>query len=153
MVSQSNLPNEPSVDPLATRIMEFRQEARNARLDRINKSAENRRVLRGEISSDKITGQSNQTLPKLSVAMMALTAVVKTGLTGTDDWFSVNTSLRAPIQGHNIRRLLKCFLENLATPVAHSAAPRNLVTLITEAVKSACTDSLMIYEGSWTGIE
>ena len=132
---------DDALHPVVNAISELKSESNNARVDRIDRNRRNRDTLHGRTDySAKLTGQSQQRLPKLSAAMLALSAVVSRGLTGGGDWFSIRAPDRSPISDYNIREILKCFIENLHNP----GGTKHLTSVIADAVKAACTDSLMI---------
>ena len=120
----------------------FKEQAREKRLNRIEKNKANRETLNGyQDWSHKIEGQSQTTLPKLQTAIANFSAIVSKGLTDAENWYSVKTMDRSPLREHQIKGLMKCFIDNLAMDENKYTS---LTTLISDAVKAGCTDALMI---------
>lgn len=132
--------NEP--EEIVKAVHSAKERAREKRLNRISKNKANRRTLNGEQDwSHKIEGQSKTTLPKLQASVANFAAIISKGLTGEEDWYSINLLDRSPLKEYQIKELMKCFINNLSMD---ECTYSNITTLISDAVKAGCTDSLMI---------
>lgn len=128
-------------------IQQFRQEAEDARYTRMEQSRRNRDVYLGRQDwSNKLTGQSTEFLPKVSVSVEQMSAFVKRGLVQFGDWFSVDVdnTLAEVISGAQIVRILdKGFLSNLWD---HNGRTQAFPTVLSDGVKVGLLESLMIFK-------
>jgi len=148
MVAESlGIYSEPQYSPaadeeIAKMVHAFKEQSRQKRLDRITQNKANRMTLEGiQDWSDKIEGQSKATLPKLQSAIANFSAIINKGLTDSNDWYNIDVLDRSPLKEHQVKALMKCFIDNLATDENKYT---NITTLISDAIKAGCTDSLMI---------
>lgn len=122
----------------------YRIEAEEARYDRLADNRRNRDAFLGKQDwSHKVAGQSKEFLPKVPVAVEQMAAFVKKGLVQFGDWFSVDLdrNLEHIVTGQQVAELMKVFLENLWE---RNETTVHVATLISDAVKNALLESLMI---------
>jgi hypothetical protein len=125
-------------------VRNFRQEAEEAKWDRLAKNKRNRDVYLGlQDWSHKQEGQSREFIPKAPVAVEQMTSFVKKGLISFGDWFSIelDRSLSLVVDGAQIREVLKCFLKDLWMRNNVSA---EFHTVLSDAVKMGLLESLII---------
>lgn len=124
----------------------YRQESEQAREDRIRKNRRNRDMFLGRQDwSHKQEGQSREFLPKVPVSVEQMSSFVKRGLIQFGDWFSVklDSEVEELIQPHQVRAILKCFLEKLWD---HNNNTTNIAHVISDGVKNGLLESIMIFK-------
>lgn len=137
----------PSPDDEIIRITNsYWQEARDARIDRIRRSKENVDAYHNKQDfSHKIDGQSKEFIPKVSVTVEQFAAFIKRALTMFGDWFSVELPDNYPISDEAVRKIIKCYTNNL--PDSVSSTERTPFEIrISDGVKVALLESLMIFK-------
>lgn len=125
-------------------VMQYAQEAEDARIDRMRDNKRNRDAFLGRQDfSHKVAGQSREFLPKVPVSVEQMAAFVKRGLIQFGDWFSVDLdrSLESVVTPQQVAHVLKVFLENLWD---RNNVSVQVATIISDAVKVALLESLMI---------
>lgn len=130
-------------DDLVRYVLHCLEESEQARWTRIHKSQLNRNVVAGNIWLGKGEGQSDEHLPKLSVAQEQFAAFMKKGLVAFKDWFQMTLpgevlKIMTPEQA---KRLLEMYLNRL--PVSDNSFV-NFTKIVGDAAKQASTDAMMI---------
>ena len=125
-------------------IVQYKNEANLGRIERMGKNRDNRATLNSESSfHHKISGQSREFLPKLSTAVRQFASFINQGLVQSGDWFSMDLKDEEHLKDYECVQIMRSFIENLDVNENKS---RNFATLISDAVKAGCTDSLMIFK-------
>lgn len=130
---------------------EYRKEALDARGERIDKNRFNRAVAESRLDlSNKIEGQSNETLPKLANSIEQFSAFIRRALTQFGDWFSVDTPEAVGVSSDTIQKIIECHLDGLPDSKG-GRETQQFAQRLGDSVKSALTDSLMIFKvtGTW----
>lgn len=125
-------------------VSQYKEEARTGRVDRIDKSHENKEAfLSHQDFSAKIPGQSAEFLPKISLAAEQFGAFVKKGLVASGDFFSIDLPNDTPLKPHEVVKIIMSFLENLDVRENES---KSFTIILSDNVKLALLDSLMIFK-------
>lgn len=125
-------------------ILAYRQEADDAKMDRMSQNRINREAYFGRQDwSHKQDGQSTEFLPKTATSIEQMCAFIKRGLMKFGDWYSVDLdrTLAQVISGGQVRAILNCFLNDLWQQNNMTTV---LPMVISDAVKSGLLESLMI---------
>lgn len=116
------------------------QEAKNAR-NRINR--ENQDAYDNiQDFSDKIEGQSKEFVPKVSESVEQMKAFFKKALVQFGDWFSVDVGKSSILSAESVRRLLKCYLDNLQD----GAETISFAQRLTDGLTTALLESVMVFK-------
>ena len=110
---------------------------RRLELNRINRDAYHNQ----QDWSHKIEGQSKEFLPKTAETVEQFAAFLKRGLTQFGDWFSVSST--SPISDESIRKLMRCFLENLP---AEDNSTTSFGEILSDAGKVGLLESIMVFK-------
>lgn len=138
------MPQDPTdSQSIVQAVNSFREDAKRARYDRIQRNRDNRDAFRMiQDWSHKIDGQSKEFIPKTSEATDQFCAFVKRALIAFGDWFSIETS-EGLLTDESSRRLLRCFLENL--PLNGDWTNKvDFSTLMTDGCQTAYLEALLI---------
>lgn len=125
-------------------VMEYRQQAEDAKRHRIIKNKENRDAfLSRQDWTHKQAGQSQEFLPKVAVSVEQMGSFIKKSLVQFGDWFSVDLdrSMYGKITGQQVAAIIKPFLENLW---AGNQKSTTVATVISDGVKNGLLESLII---------
>lgn len=135
---------QPTPDPTVRAVLAFREQARQAKSERMRTNKRNRDIfLNRQDWSHKTAGQSTEFLPKTAVAVEQMSAFIKRGLVKHGDWFQIqlDRKLADQIDGDSVRNILKLFLENLWTSNQNVTS---LPLVMSDAVKQGLLEALMI---------
>lgn len=132
-------------DEIVQVVLEYRKEGFKGREERLRKNEENRAIYMGDFDfSDKIAGQSTETLPKTSTAIEQFSAFTKRSLVQFGDYFSMDLDDdEPPITASVAERILKNQLEHLPLDEFNDWS---FPTLVSDAVKIALNESVMIFK-------
>lgn len=125
-------------------ILECRREASDARQTRMRKNSINRDAFMDvQDWSHKQPGQSQEFLPKVASATEQFSAYVKRAMTQFGDWFSVELREGVPaiLTDGQIRNLISKYLSRMPQGEVDTIS---IETILSDAVKSACLDSLLV---------
>lgn len=125
-------------------IMQYRDEAEDAKEDRLNLNRRNRDAFLGRQDwSHKVAGQSREFLPKVPVSVEQMASFIKRGLVSFGDWFSVqlDRGLQEIVAPNQLEDLMRVFLENLWD---RNNVSQHIANVISDSVKTALLESLMI---------
>lgn len=125
-------------------IREYKREAEAAARSRRKQNLQNWDMyFNRQDYSHKQEGQSTESLPKLAAGAEQMATFIKRALVQFGDWFSVDAPHNCPLSPEEIRGLLRLFLENMATSRYTTGS---FYTLMSDAVKQALMESLMIFK-------
>lgn len=121
---------------------EYRKEAEQGRQRRIARNKRNWEAYYGRQDwSEKQEGQSREFLPKTSEAVEQFAAFTKRALTQFGDWFSVEPPRNSPIDGNQIRALMRRYLERL---IVGPSQYGDFATSLGQSLKAGLLESLMV---------
>jgi hypothetical protein len=121
----------------------YKDESKHAKFDRMEKNRDNWDAfhLRADFSH-KLHGQSQEFLPKQSLATEQFAAFIQQGLVDMEDWFSVENRLPLSekefgefmiLNSAEVRKILSRYLEKA-----------KFYTLVNDFMKLACNESIVI---------
>lgn len=120
----------------------YKNEAEQARLDRIAKNRHNWNVYWGKIDwSHKQPGQSSEHLPKMATAAEQVRAFIKKSLVAFGDWYTVKTPNDYPLSPEQVRALMQRFLERV---VVSRNKTQPFETVMANAVMQGLMESLIV---------
>lgn len=125
-------------------VREFRDQAKDARQERLVKNHENREAFLGRQDwTYKQQGQSMEFLPKVPVAVEQMSSFVKRSMVQFGQWFTVDLdrSLYGKITGQQVAAIMLPFLDNLW---AGNNKTQSFTTVISDSVKNGLLESLII---------
>ena len=125
-------------------ITEYRNEAEEARRDRLRLSARNRDAVAGRQDwSHKQEGQSTEHLPKSSGAVQQFKAFIKRGITQFGDWFEMEMPEESPLSGNETRAILKEYLSDLPVSLFNQEST-DISVILSDMAEIGLVESLMI---------
>jgi hypothetical protein len=124
----------------------YREEAEEARRDRLRLSRRNREAVANEQDwGHKNEGQSTEYLPKSSGAVQQWKALIKRGITGFGNWFTMDVPDDSPLTGEETRAILMEYLEDLPVSLFNMEST-NIGQVLSDAAEVGMVESLMIFK-------
>jgi hypothetical protein len=139
-------PNPGGQLTLLNALRAYKREGDDAKKTRMNKNRENMNAyLSVQDFSHKNDGQSQEFLPKTSVAVEQFTGFIKRSLTQFGAYFDIELPIgsKSPISGTAIRALMNCFLDNL---LVNDNTFATFPLQVSDGVKTGALESLMIFK-------
>lgn len=126
-------------------ILRYRRESELAREPRLDMSRANRAAYNNEWGfSSKISGQTQESIPRVATGVESFSAFIKRGIVQFGDWFSVEVDDDSPVDGDDVRRIMMCFLNNLPQGPMHKRM--GVGTLLSDASKVGLLEALIIFK-------
>lgn len=122
------------------------KEAERSKETRLCKNTRNMNMFLGiQDWSDKPSGMSRETLPKVGMACEQLAAFISRGLVqGGPDWYELVVPARnSLLTGIELKSILDYFLESIPNG---NSSPKSISEIITDGIKIASLESLAIFK-------
>jgi hypothetical protein len=127
-------------------ITAYREEAEEARRDRLRMSARNREAVANKQDfAHKQEGQSTEFLPKSSAAVQQWKAFIKRGITQFGDWFEMEMAEDSPLTGTEARGILMEYLDELPCSLFNNDVT-NIGTLLSDGSEVAMVEAYAVFK-------
>ena len=135
---------ETPEDRIVRVVRAYKHEAEQAKKSRMQRNRQNLDAYFSEQDwSYKQKGQSREFLPKTASAVNQFTEFIKRAMVDFGDWFTMEIPEIPGVRAEDLRRFFRCQLDSLSYGQHESL---DFATLMADAVKMACLESLMVFK-------